>query len=68
MGEVSQESFTLQHLSAGKLETRTISFAELRSIKTVEKDRGGRIALYVLAGVGVTFLILFAVAAAIAGD
>lgn len=68
MGEVSDEAFKLQHLRAGKLETRTISFAELRSIKSVEKEGGGRIALYVLAGVGVTFLILFAIAAAIAGD
>ena len=69
MGEITDDGFRLQHARANKVETRNIAFAELKSIKMVERESsGGRIALYVLAGVGVTFLILFAIAAAIVGD
>lgn len=68
MGEITDDGFRLQHVRANKVETRNIAFAELKSIKMVERESSGRIALYVLAGVGVTFLILFAIAAAIHGD
>lgn len=61
LGEVSSEGFILKYAKGNEIEERKVGFDELKSIKS--KRRGSKIGtavVYVLAGVGVTFLVLLA--------
>jgi len=62
--EVSDEAITLKVAKGEKINERKLAFDELTSIKRIEGgSKAGRVTLYILAGVGVGFLILFVIAA-----
>lgn len=62
LGEVSNEGLALKVAKGDKIEDRKIAFGELKSIKAVEGkgSKAAWIVLGVLAGVGVFFVLLFA--------
>lgn len=60
--EVSNETITLKVAKGDKIDERKLAFDELKSIKGVEGgSKAGRVALYVLAGVGVGLVVLFVI-------
>lgn len=67
LGDISPQGIVLQHAQGGKIEERNIAFDEVRSIKHIEKGMslGAKIAVGALAGVGVFFLVLIAIFAAV---
>lgn len=65
LGNLSDAGFEIQTVRDGRIETRTIAYDEVRSVKLHQKGMSttARIVLGTLAGVGVVFVILIAVAA-----
>ena len=67
LGELSNEGFILKYTKSNKIEERKVSFDELKSIKSkrIKSKRGGSkvgtAVVYMLAGVGATFLVLIAI-------
>jgi len=62
--EVSNEAITLKVAKGERIDERKLAFDELKSIKHVESgSKAGKVSLYILAGVRVSFLILFVIAA-----
>jgi hypothetical protein len=63
---VTDQGFSLRVARGDKIEDATVAFADLKSIKVKEGHHPGRdITLGILAGVGVTFLTLFAIFASL---
>ena len=67
LGEVSNEGFVLKYAERNEIKERKIGFDEVKSIKVREGGRAGRVVVYVLAGVGVTFLALILLALRLGG-
>jgi hypothetical protein len=63
LGEVSNEAFTVKLAKGNKIEDRKVAFDDVKSIKSVGGSKGGRTALYILAGVGVGLVVLIVVLA-----
>jgi preprotein translocase subunit SecF len=58
LGEVTDEGFSLTTPKGDKIGNQKVAFTEVKSLKKVEGGKGGRIALFVLAGVGVFLAII----------
>lgn len=67
MGAVTDTGFTVQHLEKEKVQDARIDFADVKSFKHRQggMSTGAKVTLGVLAGVGVTFLVLIAIFAAV---
>ena len=65
LGSVTDSGFDLQTVKDGKISTQTLKYAEVKSIKHQEKgmSTAAKITLGALAGIGVFFLVLIAIAA-----
>jgi hypothetical protein len=63
LGEVSNEGFIVKYAQGNQIDERKVSYDDVMSIKSVEGSRAGRTALYVLAGAGVVFIVLFVISA-----
>lgn len=63
LGDVSEQGFNVQVAKGSQIETRKLSFSEAKSIKQV----GGKThtVIYILAGVGIAFAVLLALAFAL---
>ena len=69
LGELSNEGFILKYTKGNEIKERKVSFDELKSIKSKRKSKRGvskvsqvgTAVVYILAGVGVTFLVLIAI-------
>jgi hypothetical protein len=62
LGEVSNEALIVKMVKADKIDERKIAFDDVKSVKLVEHgSKAGKTALYILAGVGVGLVILFAI-------
>jgi small nuclear ribonucleoprotein (snRNP)-like protein len=57
LGGVSDEGIILKQAKGSQIEERKIAFAEMKFIKTA-RSPGGRIGLYVLAGIGVFVVVV----------
>lgn len=58
LGEAAPDGFELQHAQGNRVETKTVSYAEVQSVKTLKGDgKGTRF----LAAVGAVFLVLIVV-------
>jgi hypothetical protein len=58
LGEVTDEGFALTTAQGNKIDTQKVAFTEVKSLKKAEGGKGERIALFVLAGVGVFLAIV----------
>jgi hypothetical protein len=58
LGEVSDEGFSLTSAQGDKVATQKVAFTDVKSFKKVEGGKGGRIALFVLVGVGVFLAVI----------
>ncbi len=67
MGEVSADSFRVQHAQGGKVIDEAIAFADVKSVRTRNPgmSSASKIALGVAAGAGATILILVGIALAL---
>ena len=61
LGELSNEGFILKYTKGNEIKERKVSFDELKSIKSKRGgSKVGKAVVYILAGVGVTFLVVIA--------
>ncbi len=61
LGELSNEGFILKYTKWNEIKERKVSFDELKSIKSKRGgSKVGKAVVYILAGVGVTFLVVIA--------
>ena len=58
LGEVTNDGFSLQTAQGNKIATQQIAFADAKSVKKVEGNKGGHVLLYALAGIGALFVVL----------
>ena len=65
--QVRDDGFDVKVANKNELETRSLAFQEVKSVKPLREGEGGRIALYMLAGIGAFMLVLYSIAFAIAG-
>ena len=62
LGDVSTEGFILKYAKGNEIQERKVSFDELKSIKSKRGgSKVGTAVVYILAGVGVTFLLLITI-------
>ncbi len=63
MGPVTDTGFSLQYVEKDKVQETSINFTEVKSFRQREQGMGtgSKVALGILAGVGATFLVLWAV-------
>jgi hypothetical protein len=69
LGAISDSGFEIQSVRDGKIQTQTLSFEEVKSVKHQEKgmSTGAKITLGILAGIGVFVLVCLAIAGATNG-
>ena len=60
--EVRADSFDLKIAVGDELETRSLAFRDVKSVKALKGSQAGRIALYMLAGVGAFVMVVYAIA------
>ena len=62
LGEITDEGFSLQTAQGNKIETRKLTFDDLKSVKKVEGSKGAKTAGWILvgflAGIGALILIV----------
>jgi hypothetical protein len=58
LGEVTDEGFSLTTAQGNKVIAQKVAFTEVKSLQKVEGGKGGRIALFVLVGVGVFLAVI----------
>lgn len=58
LGELTDQGFSLQTAQGNKIQTQQIAFADVKSIKKVEGNKGGHALLYALAGIGAFFVVM----------
>jgi hypothetical protein len=71
LGEVTDEGFELQYVKGDKVVKESIVYKEVKSYKQRNREgmsTGAKVALGMLAGVGVLFVVLLIVAAASGWD
>ena len=63
LGEVSNEGFIVKCAQGNQIDERKVAYDDVKSIKSVEGSPAGRTAVYILAGAGIVFLVLFVISA-----
>jgi len=63
LGEVSNDGFIVKYAQGNQIGERKIAYDDVKSIKSVEGSQAGRTAVYLLAGAGIVFLVLFVISA-----
>lgn len=60
LGEISNDAFALQVAQGDKIQSMSVSFDQVKSLKVVETQgsKAGRGLLYALAGIGALFVVL----------
>jgi len=64
--QVRNDGFDVKVATNNELETRSLVFQDVKSVKQLREGEGGRIALYMLAGIGAFMLVLYSLAFALA--
>jgi len=62
LGEVTNDSFTIKHAKGEKIEDRTVTFEEVKSVKPVGQAKARNTVLTILAGVAIGVVVLIVVA------
>ena len=61
LGKISPDGFLILTATGGEVKEQRLAFADVQSVKEIEKRHRGRTAAYIIvgvaAGVGITFLI-----------
>ncbi len=69
LGALTQDAFELQTATGTKIQTESVRFDSVKSIKSINTGKGmtttGKLVLGVLAGVGAFFIILIVIAASV---
>jgi len=63
LGEVSNDGLIVKYAQGNQIGERKIAYDDVKSIKSVEGSQAGRTAVYLLAGAGIVFVVLFVISA-----